>query len=99
MLPQDNKKYKKYLACSYKKQGYLSQDGTKMLYDNLYTFLEDFYDPSNLQTLKHCQQITEEDPGELCFQNLVCILNGLRKIDEMDGYNTDNRIDAEMALD
>lgn len=52
-----------------------------MLYDNLYQFLENFYDATELHGIDHCKAIQEEDAGELCFQNLDCILQGLRKIE------------------
>nr|UWL63328.1 odorant binding protein 39 [Pagiophloeus tsushimanus] len=81
ILPKENKKYKRYLECSYKKQGFLSPDGTQMLYNNLFQFLQRFYDRSELHALDQCKLIKAEDGGELCFQNLDCILNGLRTIE------------------
>nr|WJJ63278.1 odorant binding protein 20 [Pachyrhinus yasumatsui] len=94
ILPKDDQKYKKYLACSYKKQGYLSPDGKKMLYNNLFEFLEEFYDPSDLKALDHCKNIQEADDGELCFKNLDCILKGLNKIEAERGTETKNDIES-----
>ncbi|CAG9764005.1 unnamed protein product [Ceutorhynchus assimilis] len=78
-------KYKAFLACSYKKQGYLSEDGTAMLYDNLFSFLELFYNAENLKYVEHCKSIRANDPGELCFKNLDCILTGLKQYERDNG--------------
>ncbi|XP_030766809.1 uncharacterized protein LOC115890652 [Sitophilus oryzae] len=91
VLPKTNRKYKKYLECSYKKQGFLSLDGRRMLYDNLFSFLSEFYKVEDLGVLEHCKMIRVDDPAELCFRNLDCILVSLNLIeaddDEVDTNN------------
>ncbi|KAF7283252.1 uncharacterized protein LOC143196016 [Rhynchophorus ferrugineus] len=85
VLPHDDKKYKKFLECSYRKQGFLSLDGSRMLYDNLFLFLTEFYNIDDLDALEHCKYIKSKDPGDLCFQNLSCILDALRTVEAVNG--------------
>lgn len=83
-IPKNDEKYKSYLVCSYKKQGYLSEDGGTILYDNLYSFLQESagYAQEDLHYIDDCKTITAETPGDLCLKNLVCILDGLHKVEK-----------------
>ncbi|XP_066249607.1 uncharacterized protein [Euwallacea similis] len=81
ILPIDDRKYQQYLVCSYKKQGYLSEDGKTILYHNIEAFLEDYYSKSELQQLEKCKSIMRKDSGELCVHSLSCILSVLTKIE------------------
>lgn len=91
-IPSNDENYKSYLVCSYKKQGYLSEDGSTMLYDNLYSFLQEtaHYTTEDLLYIDHCKAITAETPGELCVKNLVCILKGLHKAEKNREIDTNS---------
>nr|APG79364.1 pheromone binding protein 3 [Cyrtotrachelus buqueti] len=90
VLPHDDQKYKKFLECSYRKQGFLSLDGSRMLYDNLFLFLSEFYEIEDLDALQHCKFIKSKDAGDLCFQNLSCILDALRTVETLNGEDENN---------
>ncbi|KAL1502216.1 hypothetical protein ABEB36_007390 [Hypothenemus hampei] len=89
IIPQDDI-YKKFLVCSYKKQGFLSSDGKRMVYENLFEFLGYYYNKFLLRQLEVCKRIESDDPGELCFKNLECILkvlSGLKSLSTNMGEN------------
>ncbi|ENN72068.1 uncharacterized protein LOC109543588 [Dendroctonus ponderosae] len=96
IFPRDNNKYRDFLACSYKKQGFLSEDGTKLLYDNLFHFISHFYGPTEVQALKHCNLIRREDPGFLCFDTMKCIIDALKQL-EFDA-NADIGIETNQVV-
>nr|USH46146.1 odorant binding protein 18 [Apriona germarii] len=79
-LPTDDK-YKEFLTCSYKKQKFQSEQG-EMLYDNIYEFLERFYDKDELKVLDQCKSITAENDREMAYISLQCILKGIRSISD-----------------
>lgn len=82
-VPQNDEVYKKYLVCSYKRQGFQAEDGT-MLYDNVATFLLQFYSYRDVQfALGSCRRIGEQgSPEENAFKALECILQNLKALDE-----------------
>nr|AVI04894.1 putative odorant-binding protein 14 [Anthonomus grandis] len=83
ILSQEDK-YKKFLVCSYKKQGYLSHDGKRFNYETLDGMLKFLhYTSEELKQLDHCESIRASEPSELVYENLKCILEGLKKIDRM----------------
>lgn len=95
-IPANDEKYKSYLVCSYKKQGYLSEDGATMLYDNLYSFLQESagYRKEDLNYVDNCKTIRAETPGDLCLKNLVCILDGLHKVEKKNREIDTNSIES-----
>lgn len=80
-FPAENKKYKDFLACTYKKQGFQSEDG-KIMYDNINNFLSDYYNLSDLKALDTCKSTTGNDHGEKAFNAMVCIMDQLKTIEE-----------------
>lgn len=83
-VPRDGEeaqRYREFLACSYKKQGFQSDDG-KMRYDNIVDFLGRFYTAEDLQGLDACKSVTGTDDGDLAVNNLDCILNYLKSVDK-----------------
>lgn len=85
-LPEDPV-YKKYLACSYKKQGFQSEDG-KMMYENITTFLKRFYNISELKILQTCSAIGGESDDVIAYNHLVCIMRSLAEIDRHRRMNS-----------
>ncbi|KAJ8963191.1 hypothetical protein NQ318_018657 [Aromia moschata] len=81
-LPTDAK-YKEFLACSYKKQKFQSQDG-KILFDNIYSFLERFYERGDLRILDNCKIVTGANDGEVAYNTLKCVLHYLFELSSRD---------------
>lgn len=80
-FPANNQKYKDFLACSYKKQGFQSEDG-KMLYDNINHFLSRYYSTADLKVLDVCKTTTGKNDGEKAFNAVVCIMDKLKSLNE-----------------
>lgn len=80
-FPAGNKKYRDFLACSYKKFGFQTEDG-KILYDNINEFLSRFYKISDLKAVNTCKSTTGEDDGEKAFNAMICILDQLKSIEQ-----------------
>jgi len=81
VLPRENQKYKDFLACSYKKQGYLSEDG-HILMNNIHTFLKRFYNETQLTVLDPCEHLDEtSSAADNAFNALDCILPKLQSLD------------------
>ncbi|KAG5893237.1 hypothetical protein JTB14_013399 [Gonioctena quinquepunctata] len=77
----ENPKYKDYLACSYKKQGYQREDGV-IMYDSIKNFLERFYSRSDLKIIDNCKNDTGKSHGEMAFSAMECVIANLRIIEE-----------------
>ncbi|CAG9856101.1 unnamed protein product [Phyllotreta striolata] len=77
----EDRKYKEFLACSYKQQGFQSDDG-EILYDNLIDYLSTFYKTADLKSLDDCRAVGGSTDGERAFNSMKCIISGLRKIDQ-----------------
>ncbi|EFA01425.1 odorant binding protein C20 [Tribolium castaneum] len=75
-IPKNNPKYKEFLACSYKKQGYQNENG-EILMENIKKFLQKFYHPSDLQELNSCSGHNGTNHAENAYQALQCIYNRL----------------------
>lgn len=76
-FPTENQKYKDFLSCSYKRQGFQSEDGT-MLYDKINDFLSRYYSTADLKALDTCKSTTGANDGERAFNAVVCIMNKLK---------------------
>ncbi|XP_018564944.1 uncharacterized protein LOC108906216 [Anoplophora glabripennis] len=81
-IPTDDK-YKKFLACSYKKQKFQSENG-EMLYGNINDFLARFYTRDQLKILNQCKSITAQNDAEMAYASLQCILKCLHDIEETE---------------
>lgn len=80
-FPPDNKKYKDFLACSYKRQGFQSDDG-RINYDNIKEFLSRYYSTSDLKVLDKCKSTTGGNDGDTAFKAIVCIIDSLKPLQE-----------------
>lgn len=80
-FPVNDQKYMDFLACSYKKQGFQSEDG-KILYDNINDFLLRYYSLADLKVLNSCKSTNGTNDGEKAFNAVVCIMNKLKTIPE-----------------
>lgn len=80
-FPADNQKYKDFLACSYKRQGFQMSNG-KINYDNINDFLSRYYSISDLKVLDRCKSTTGDNDGERAFNAVVCIMDNLKSIQE-----------------
>lgn len=79
-FPTDNQKYKNFLACSYKKQGFQSEDG-KILFDNIKEFLMRFYSVNDLKVIDVCKANTGATDGDRAFNAVVCIIAQLKYLE------------------
>ncbi|CAG9820871.1 unnamed protein product [Phaedon cochleariae] len=85
-FPRGNQKYMDFLACSYKKQGFQSQEG-QILYDNINDFLSRYYRRNDLKIMDNCKSTTGNNHGERAFNAMECIISDLKRIDEInDNY-------------
>nr|ALR72492.1 odorant binding protein 4 [Colaphellus bowringi] len=79
-FPED-RKYKDFLACSYKKQGFQSQDGV-ILYNSIKDFLSRYYKRNDLKVMDNCKENIREDHGEMALNALRCIMDNLKNMEE-----------------
>ncbi|XP_044261631.1 uncharacterized protein LOC123009405 [Tribolium madens] len=75
-IPKNDIKYKEFLACSYKKQGYQNENG-EILMENIKKFLQKYYDSSDLQELNACSGYNSTNHAENAYQALQCIYSRL----------------------
>lgn len=75
----NDEKYKKFLACSYKLQGYQNENG-KILLNNVKQFLKDFYSDKELIKLDICQGYDSPNHGDNAYNALDCFLTQLKTI-------------------
>lgn len=87
VLPPNSDKYKQFLVCSYKRQGYLSLDGRTMLYSNIEDFLSRFYSRTDLAALNVCKSIKANSSNDLVYNSLSCILSTLEPLQTLPGVN------------
>lgn len=80
-FPVNDQKYKDFLACSYKKQGFQSEDG-KILYENIYEYLSRYYSLVDLKILDVCKSTTGANDGERAFNAVVCIMDKLKTLED-----------------
>nr|XP_023014067.1 uncharacterized protein LOC111503870 [Leptinotarsa decemlineata] len=76
----DEPKYKEFLACSYKKQGYQTADGV-IQYKNIKDFLSRFYKRSDLKIIDNCKSDNEKSHGDRAFDALLCVIANLHVIE------------------
>lgn len=86
-FPVENQKYKDFLACSYKLQGFQTQDG-KMQFENINHFLSRFYSTADLKKIDVCKSNSGKNDGERAFNAVVCIMDQLKTIE----VKSDNEI-------
>lgn len=73
----NDEKYKDFLACSYKLQGYQSEKGDILL-NNVKEFLKDFYSVEELKKLDICQGYNSSNHGDNAYNALDCFLKQLK---------------------
>lgn len=83
-----NEKYKEYLTCIYRKQGYQSADGQIQL-DKIKDFLKHYYKNDLLAVLNPCGGIETDgvSNGDKAFRALECILPKLKLLKTSNDYD------------
>lgn len=81
-FPKYDKTYMEFLNCSYKKQGYQTEEGD-IIFENLKEFLEEFYTPEQVDiVLNPCKPLKGKNPGETAFYVMRCIIENLQLLEE-----------------
>ncbi|XP_017783683.1 PREDICTED: uncharacterized protein LOC108567616 [Nicrophorus vespilloides] len=83
MIIVDDQKYKEFLFCSYKKQGYQKKNGD-IVYDEIKSFLSSFYSKEETDyAVDNCKGLTYIRPEEMSFNTMKCILKNLLEVERM----------------
>ncbi|CAG9838394.1 unnamed protein product [Diabrotica balteata] len=77
----EDPKYKDFLSCSYKKQGYQDENGN-ILYENISNFLSDYYKPGSLKIVDKCKGTTGSNDGEKAYNAMRCVISTLNEISD-----------------
>jgi hypothetical protein len=78
-IPENDIKYKNFLACSYKKQGYMNEDGI-ILIENVKKFLNRFYNISDLKVINVCSGRDGPNHSENAFKAMKCIFDQIKNL-------------------
>ncbi|XP_072389954.1 uncharacterized protein [Diabrotica undecimpunctata] len=79
----EDPKYKDFLSCSYKKQGYQDENGN-ILYENIIKFLSNYYKPGSLKIVDKCKGITGSNDGEMAYNAMRCVMSALSEISDAE---------------
>ncbi|CAH0551899.1 unnamed protein product [Brassicogethes aeneus] len=81
-FPED-RKYKDFLACSYKKQGFQQEDGTLSI-ENLKIFMERFYKREELSVMEPCALITGPTHGDIARSAAICLIESIEPLEAIN---------------
>lgn len=79
-FPINDQKYKDFLACSYKLQGFQSDNG-KILYENIYEYLSRYYNMKDLKVIDGCKSTTGATHGDKAINAVACIMDKLKALE------------------
>nr|CAI5844055.1 unnamed protein product [Callosobruchus analis] len=74
--PSEDDKYKDFLACSFKKQGFQASNG-KMQFEHVKDFLTRYYTMNDLKAIDECKSVKAETHGEIAYESMKCIMRKL----------------------
>lgn len=81
IFPKNDKKYREFLACSYKKQGYQTAQGHIMM-NKIKEFTSSVYeDKKDLSELDKCAGMNGTTHGDVAYNTMVCVMNKLKTLD------------------
>ncbi|CAH1992675.1 unnamed protein product [Acanthoscelides obtectus] len=86
--PTQDDKYKDFLTCSFKKQGFQASNG-KMQFDHLKDFLSRYYTMNDLKVIEECKSVMAKTHGEIAFESMKCIMRKLVNLVEKGDDNND----------
>ncbi|XP_028133023.1 uncharacterized protein LOC114328383 [Diabrotica virgifera virgifera] len=75
----EDPKYKDFLSCSYKKQGYQDENGN-ILYENISNFLSNYYKADSLKIVEKCKGTTGSNHSEMAYNAMRCVISTLNDI-------------------